>query len=368
MRAKSIVLLMLALGCGLVASIGITQAIQKDARPPEPEGDSVAIFVATKDIAAWELLTAQSVKLETWPKDKVFEDCLGKIEEIEGCRARTEILAGDPIRSKKLLGKGATQQTPADHIRKGYRLVAVKVNLVSGAGLIRPGDRVDVMVHLQANRHKGIFETTTRTILQDVKVFAVNDIFKLASAGDEEDSIAAKTISLEVTPEQAEKVMLATQLGTVQLVMRGPADKDIVRTGGASPSLLLGPTGANEREKLPVEADKPKGGGLLGLLQSMRSEPAAPPPPVMQPPAEPAQPESFTVRLLEGPDVSEVILEHAPDASSSGWGSWRLGSPNSGSGGHYTPAPVPGNQPEADQNEPEDQDVPEEEDDVMDTD
>lgn len=128
MRAKSAVLLLLALGCGLVAAIGVTQVINKDVAPPVETGDTASIFVALRDITPGELLTPQLLKLEPWPKAKIPEGSLSTLESVEGCRARTEILQGEPIREKKLLGKGATQQTPTDYIPKGYRVVGVKVD------------------------------------------------------------------------------------------------------------------------------------------------------------------------------------------------------------------------------------------------
>ena len=73
--------------------------------------------------------------------------------------------------------KGANQQGAAAMIPVGYRVVPVKVDLVSGGSdLILPGDRVDVMIHLVRDPSRGIEETVTRTILQDIKVFAVNDV------------------------------------------------------------------------------------------------------------------------------------------------------------------------------------------------
>ena len=120
-------------------------------------------------------------------------------------------------------------------------MVGVKVDLVSGAGLIRPGDRVDVLAHFKRNKTNDVHENRTQTILQDIKVFAVDDVFKVTSSGDEEDSNNAKTISLLVTPpQQAEKLMLISQLGKVQLVIRSPGDNEVATTTGVSPSELMG--------------------------------------------------------------------------------------------------------------------------------
>ena len=81
------------------------------------------------------------------------------------------------------------------------------------------------MVYLTRNPQTGIHETGTRVVLENIKVFAVNDI---VNTGNEKDgkTIKAATVSLLVTPEQAARVMLAAQLGTINLAMRSPEEGD----------------------------------------------------------------------------------------------------------------------------------------------
>ena len=250
MRPKSLALLMLALGCGLVASIGIHQWMTRRDGQTGPPGETVPVFLATADIGLGESLSSQLVKEEQWPKDKAPPGAISQIEDIEGRRTRTKLYAGEPILENKLLGKGDRDQGATALIPKGYRVVSVKVDLVSGgSSLILPGDRVDVMVHLVKDLSRDIPETVTRTILQDIKVFAVNDVVGLESQKDGSKSIVAKTISLLVTPEQAAKVMLASQLGNVQLVMRGIEEEKQSPNAQAKPSELFGAASKGEPEK-----------------------------------------------------------------------------------------------------------------------
>ncbi len=116
------------------------------------------------------------VKQEPWPKDRVPPGALSNIEDVEGRRIRQRVFAGEPILENKLLSKGASAQGASAVIPIGYRVVSVQVDSVSGSGLILPGDRVDVLVYLVSNSQNAITETSTRTVLQDVKVFAVNDV------------------------------------------------------------------------------------------------------------------------------------------------------------------------------------------------
>jgi pilus assembly protein CpaB len=308
MRPKSLAFLLLALGCGLVAAIGITQVMaNKNAATDVLPGDNKTILVAMTDIGMGDLLSSQVLKQEQWPKDKVPPGAVSRLEDIEGRRTRTRLYAGEPILDNKLMGKGASQQGATAMIPKGYRVVPVKVDLVSGgSSLILPGDRVDVMVHLLRDANHDVPETVTRTILQDIKVFAVNDVLDLEKEKDGGKSIAAKTISLLVTPEQAAKIMLASQLGNIQLVMRSPEDDQPAANVQATTNDLLGTTAKSVREK-----DDPQPANELKPAEKL-------------PTAAPTH-DTWTMRILKPGTVDEVAFE-AAEAGTTGaspFGSWK---------------------------------------------
>ena len=326
MRAKSMALLMLALGCGLVASIGITQVMAKrNIEPSGPAADTVPIFVALKDIPLGEPLSAAIVKQEPWPKDKVPPGALSNIEDVEGRRIRQRLFAGEPILENKLLSKGASAQGASAVIPIGYRVVSVLVDSVSGSGLILPGDRVDVLVYLVGNTQNAIAETSTRTVLQDVKVFAVNDVVDLDKDGKDK-SIMAKTISLLVTPAQAAKVTLASEMGKLRLVMRGPEDNAHAEDASARPAELLGFSAYSDRNKEapdPKKTDKTDNkSSLLDLLNQIKAKA-----PVKQTP-EPPSTISWTMRILQPNGINDVVLEsdNLPAAGNPGLGHWRVSS------------------------------------------
>lgn len=347
MRTKSVVLLMLALGCGLIASIGITQVMAKRGTiAPSPTGDMASIFVAMTDISMGDPVSPQMVKLEDWPKDKIPPGALTKIEDVEGRRPKTKIYAGSPILDNHLLSKGASDQGATGLIPKGYRVVSVKTDAVnSGSGLLRPGDRVDVLVHLEKCPAKGIPDTSTRIFLQDIKVFAVNDVFALDSAQNSEESIKAQTVSLLVTPEQAEKVMLATELGRIRLAMRSPEDDEQTAPGGAAPNKLFGMADGADRDQeslLGPEPSAPRASddadAFLKLLNSQKAQ-------VEQPAAEvqlaaPSSAETWVVKILSGSDVDEAVLEarsgNSAQKSDSGPSQWKL---TTGGAQHTKPEP-----------------------------
>ena len=143
--------------------------------------------------------------------------------------------------------------------------------------MILPGDRVDVMIHVVGGSHPEIAETITECILQDIKVFAVDDVVDLEKDKEGRKSIAAKTISLLVTPEQAAKVTLASKMGEIYLVMRSPEDDQQATNAQARPSELFGNAAKADRSKESLVdppdrnlADKTK--GFLDFLNSMKGK------------------------------------------------------------------------------------------------
>ncbi|NQT13446.1 MAG: Flp pilus assembly protein CpaB [Planctomycetes bacterium] len=324
MRAKSLLLLFLALGCGLVASIGITQVISsKDSGSPSPSGEMATIFTALEDLPMGDMVTAQSLKLEEWPVDKVPPGALTRLEDIEGRRPKSRIVAGVPIVDSQLLGKGISDEGAAPQIPPGYRVVSVRVNDMSGiSNMIRPRDRVDVLLYMKETPGV-IAETGTQTILQDVQVFAVNDVFRIQET-EGETSIAAKTISLLVTPGQAEVVTLATNLGTIQLTLRPHEDKKHVESSGTYAHELDQAEESNrDAEELP--AKNFVGGSFVNNIVKSRAAP--------EPAPEPVKPtKAWTMQLIQGSQISEVEMHlvsdeaatNEPNAHSSGFDRWKI--------------------------------------------
>ncbi len=315
MRPKSLLLLVLALGCGLVASIGITQVMAKrDDGGNGDAGETQAILVALDEIPQWTPLSAQHLKLEPWPADKIPEGALTNIEDVEGRRTRTKIYAGDTILETKLFGVGANEHGATMMIPKGYRVVTVKVDAVSGgSGLILPGDRVDVAVVLRADRSKGIPEATTKTFLQDVKVFAVNDQFQVDSSTDDK-TITAKTVALLVTPEQAQMVMVAAESGKIQLVMRSPDEEAQDNISSISLSQILDTDSGSDRDKetlveTPAAPPQPQESLLAQRFKDFlsRSRASEPDPKSQEEPAETV--ETWQMRVIRGGQPEQVVLE-----------------------------------------------------------
>ncbi|HEX3599649.1 MAG TPA: Flp pilus assembly protein CpaB [Lacipirellulaceae bacterium] len=224
MRPKSLLLLALALGCGLVASIGISQVMERNSNS-DSKIETVPIYVALHNINLGDPIDSAMLSLQEWPKDKIPHGAISKLEDLKGRRPRTAIIEGEPILEAKLLAPGQVAD-PIRSIKKGMRLKTIAVDAQkSAAGLLGPGDRVDVQLFVRKDARTGIETAKSKIILQNIRVFAVDQTVQRSPEGGDEKTIA-KTVSLMLTPEQASKLSLAEQVGELSLIPRNPDDEE----------------------------------------------------------------------------------------------------------------------------------------------
>src|SRR6476620_1438929 len=218
MRMKSLILIFIALGCGLVASIGISQVMNREG------GGGVEmeqILVALADIDIGTKLDAQNVKLEDWPKAKIPDGAVRKLEDVKDKFANARFFKGEPLHVNKI---SDTLTNIANKVPPGYRAMPVKVDEDTVMKGISPGDRVDVMVFLKRNG-MDITETGAFTILKNVRVFAVNTNTERATDAKGETA-NFKTVSLLVKPEHSRELAVAAQMGKIMLTLRRPDEQD----------------------------------------------------------------------------------------------------------------------------------------------
>jgi len=221
---KSIILIFIALGCGLVASIGISQVMNRDS------GSSMEmeqILVALTDIDIGTKLDAQNIRLEDWPRAKVPDGAIRRLEDVKNKYSNARFFKGEPLHVSKVsdsLGNIAVK-VPA-----GYRAMPVKVDEDTVMKGISPGDRVDVMVFLKRDLNQGIMETGAYTILKNVRVFAINTNTERATDSKAE-AANFKTVSLLVKPDHARELIVASQVGKINLTLRRPDEKDELGEG-----------------------------------------------------------------------------------------------------------------------------------------
>jgi len=307
MRPKSLLLLTLALGCGLVASIGISQVLDRQGSQRPATVETEPIFVAKTDINLGDTLTEEVLNLEEWPKDKVPSGAIRELDKLVGRRPRTKIYQGEPILDMKLVAADG-RDDPAQQVPTGFRIVSIRVDAHNGgAGLLRPGDRVDVQIYAKKDPRSGITRTVTKTILKEVRVFAVGQEFRRDA--NEDDAPMPRTVSLVVTPEQADKLTLATRLGEINLIMRNPDDTADTHSDGATPEDLFIASTVHRED----EHKGSVGNAFLGFMKGlMTASVAAPPGQVVETPVAEtklAAAGPWTILLLEGSEMREVQVK-----------------------------------------------------------
>jgi pilus assembly protein CpaB len=220
MKAKSLVLLLVASGFGLVAMLGVMQVMQGDANVKEP---TVRVLVATTDIPPGMPLDDANVGFKDLPQSLVPSGAVTKPDEYTGKCLIARAWAGDVILAAKLGGPEAV--TASHQIPKGMRVATIGVNNTkSHSGLIRPTDRVDVVCTYEVtNPTSRVKSKRVKTVLEYIEVFAVD---KARVGREGEVDAAVKNVSLLVTPEQFQLLRAVEKMGDLDLSLRNRNDKD----------------------------------------------------------------------------------------------------------------------------------------------
>jgi len=198
------------------------------------------VVVAAKDIEAAQSLAPDQVVIRHWPQESCPPGSFTRPEEVAGRVAASPFRAGEPILEVKLAPPGAMAGLTA-LLSPEKRAMTVKVDEASGvAGFLAPGNRVDVVVTID----KGEFnkDPVSRIVLQNLRVLGTGQSIE-RRPGDKPQVVP--TVTLEVTPEEGERLALAAREGYVSLALRNHAHQELVQTSGVKTSnLMLGATQA----------------------------------------------------------------------------------------------------------------------------
>ena len=224
-----------AIICGLIGVMLITRYLSNVQAFTRDLGN---VVVAKQDIPLGERITAEQLALVPIPNGSLPEGVFRKIDDVVGRVAITPIGVRETITNMKLAPAGTGGGLSAV-IPEGYRAMTVKVDDVVGvSGFIMPGSFVDVVAIVvplaQGQTANG---PVSKIVLQNIKVLASGA--KIDSPENQRTPSAVTAVTLQVTPEQAEKLVLAANEGKLQLVMRNYSDDEDTQTKGANKSSLL---------------------------------------------------------------------------------------------------------------------------------
>lgn len=218
-NTRAILMIVVSSFLGLVAMFIAGRWIADQAQT-----DSLAIYVAARDIDAGTRLTFDMLKRTDWPSGSMPIGYFHDIEKLEGRVLKTYLVTGEPILESKLAPIG-TSGGLSGVIAEGKRAITVRVNDVIGvAGFALPGNLVDVLVSAKDENNKPF----SKLVLEQILVLAVaQDVGR-----DDTKPKVVTAVTLEVSPEQAEVLDLARSIGTLSLVLRNQIDDQHVDTKG----------------------------------------------------------------------------------------------------------------------------------------
>ena len=237
MRNKRLIIAVLAaVAFGLIAAVSVSRYL---ANAQEYTKNLSNVVIAKTDIEIGSRIIAEQLSIAQFPRNVAPDGTFTKIDDkLVGRIAVTKISAREPITENRLAPEGAAAGLSAI-IPEGYRAMNVRVDDVVGiSGFIMPGTLVDVVVVIEPPDNSSR-DRISKIVLQNIKVLANGA--NLDKPKNEKEAERVKTVTVQVTPDQAEKLALASSEGRLQLVMRNSVDQgDEVTPGASKRSLLLG--------------------------------------------------------------------------------------------------------------------------------
>jgi pilus assembly protein CpaB len=231
-RWRAILPIFLALVVALTASFFLYKWLQRQRAPKEVvkvvESDAVPVVVAAVDLPWGTKLNSEMIKRTPYLKESLPPGYFSDSDAMEGRVLIVSLKQNEPILETKLAPTSVSTGGVSAVVTPGKRAIAVKGDKVLGiSGFIKPGNRVDVLVTLKHGKK----QETTKIVLENVLVLATG---KEIQENDKGNPSPVDVYTMEVTPEEGEKLTLAASKGKLQFALRNVTDAEIVLTKGAT--------------------------------------------------------------------------------------------------------------------------------------
>jgi pilus assembly protein CpaB len=193
------------------------------------------VVVAATDLNIGVEIKKDDIRLIDWPENAMPAGAIHDPNEVIGRGIVLPLVQNEPFLPMKLASKEAGAGLPPA-IPQGMRAVSVRVNEVIGvAGYVLPGTHVDVVATVSPTSAAN--DMTSKVILTNVLVLAAGTKIEQS---DNNKPMPVSVVTMLVTPEEAERLTLASGEGKIQLALRNPLDKESPVTRGIKPAALLG--------------------------------------------------------------------------------------------------------------------------------
>lgn len=224
---RAIVMILLSLIAGAAAVVLAARWVGQQAAE-----NTAPVVVASRDLDLGTPLTPAMVQVVPWPSGAIPTGSFKDLKQLEGRVARSPVFKGELILEAKLAPQG-TKGGLNSIIPGGKRAISVRVNEVVGvAGFALPGSYVDIMVNTKDSKDSAV----SKIVLKRILVLAVAQ----EANRDETKPKVVSAVTLEVTPDEAEKIDLARSIGSLSLVLRNSIDQQDMETAGVRRDDLLG--------------------------------------------------------------------------------------------------------------------------------
>ena len=255
-RNRIMVVIGIALLLAVLAGVGAYKFLSGQSRVAEQARlQTVGIVVALVDIPLGSTINPNQVAVSAWPKDSYPKDALADPKIAVGRVALRDFTRGEPVVESKLVPLNKSTGLLSLKVPPGMRAFSIKVNEFSGVGgFIVPDSRVDVIVTTSPSPNSQ--EKIAKIVLEDIWVLAAGQVIEQK----DNKPVTVNTVTLSLTPEDAEKLALAGNDGIIQLVMRNFADNVLVTTGGFNKARLLSSyrNASLVTEAAPAKGTKPR--------------------------------------------------------------------------------------------------------------
>lgn len=232
---RTVLVLGVSLLVASAASLLVYRAVQ---RIPvrEVEVRSYHVAVAAKALPVGTMLTVSDVRLVPWPAGSPVAGGYSSVEEVVNRGLIAPVVENEPLTASKVAVPEAGAGLPPT-ITAGMRAISVKVNEVIGvAGFVVPGTRVDVVVTLSSGQNN---DSQSRVVVSNVQVLTAGTKFDQEQARDGKP-VPSTVVTLLVTPDDAERIALASAEGSIMLTLRNPLDTQPTETNGTRMASLMG--------------------------------------------------------------------------------------------------------------------------------
>jgi pilus assembly protein CpaB len=261
---------------------GATYLVARRLQPPPAGPNMISIVAAAKDLSPGVPLTAQDLTTIAWPDNVALPGSMRKLEDVIGRPLMVTAAAKQPLLQRDLAAPGSGYGL-SGKIPEGMRATAIRSNEIVGvAGFLFPGSHVDVIA-----TYASPSGTITNTVLQDVEVISTGTSIEPDPQGKPQ---TVNVVTLLLTPEDSQKILLASSQGSIQFVLRSGVDRKVA-------DIL--PTRMDQLSGRPVQVSAPAPPATPAPKPVAR--PKVEPPPVRTPVVEDPKPrEPYIIEVIQG--------------------------------------------------------------------